>query len=79
MDKFHINDTLRKSEPFDEENLFGCFSKRKALAKLFSLSDSLRLDLHFLKTFVDERSSRSAIFGTYMQKIWYIHAMKKIG
>ena len=40
----------RKSEPFDKINLFVCFPKRKALAELFSLSDLLRLDLHFLKS-----------------------------
>jgi hypothetical protein len=28
-----------KSEPFDEKNLFVCFSKRKALVKIISLSN----------------------------------------
>ena len=58
---------LRKPEPFDEENLFVCFSKRKALAKLFSLSDSFRLALHFLKS----------LCRLGLQFSWYMYVTEK--
>ena len=49
--------TRWESEPFDRKNLFVCFLKRKALADLLPLSDLRRLELDFLKAYVDEIKS----------------------